>query len=119
MCSYEELSIAIGKKIKFKRNILKLNQTQLAKKLGVSFQQIQKYENGSNKISAVRLYEISKILLIPIEDFFIDFKGSNNSFSGINSQVNQNESLELLNMFYKIDKEKRKVLMEFIASFKG
>ncbi|WP_290943191.1 helix-turn-helix transcriptional regulator, partial [Hyphomonas sp.] len=61
---------SLGKKIKSRRLELKKTQTWLAKKLGVTFQQIQKYEKGSNGTSAYRLWEISKALRVSMSYFF-------------------------------------------------
>jgi transcriptional regulator with XRE-family HTH domain len=53
-----------------------MSQSHLADQLGVSFQQIQKYEKGTNRISAARLYEICQILGVPIASMFEDIPGS-------------------------------------------
>jgi transcriptional regulator with XRE-family HTH domain len=53
-----------------------MSQARLADQLGVSFQQIQKYEKGANRISAARLYEICQILGVPIASMFEDIPGS-------------------------------------------
>lgn len=60
----------IGKKIKVLRKYFGLSQIELAEKIGISFQQIQKYEKGSSKISVSRLHQISEALGIPITAFF-------------------------------------------------
>ncbi len=56
----------IGKKIRFRRKMLKMSQKQLGYALGVSFQQIQKYEKGSNRVSAGRLKEIAIFSMFPL-----------------------------------------------------
>ncbi len=61
--------IAIGRKIRFKRTMLGMSQKKLGSQLGVTFQQIQKYEKGSNRIGAGRLQEIADILNVPIAFF--------------------------------------------------
>ena len=60
----------LGNKLKLRRLALGLTQTKVAKAINVTFQQIQKYENGSNRISASRLYEISQILSVEPSFFF-------------------------------------------------
>ncbi|SDS77942.1 helix-turn-helix domain-containing protein [Bradyrhizobium canariense] len=60
----------LGARIRELRLEVGMSQEQLGKVLGVSFQQIQKYENGSNRVSAVRLYEICRILDVPIASMF-------------------------------------------------
>jgi transcriptional regulator with XRE-family HTH domain len=60
----------IGSRIRLKRNVLNISQYSLAYDLEISFQQLQKYESGENRISASRLYEISKILKTSPHFFF-------------------------------------------------
>jgi transcriptional regulator with XRE-family HTH domain len=60
----------IGARMRAKRLALKMSQEQLAKELGVSFQQIQKYEKGVNRVSAARLFEICKALKVSLSWMF-------------------------------------------------
>ena len=62
----------VGKRIRLRRVQLGLSQTQLGHKLGVTFQQIQKYENGSNRVSCSRIYETATALDVPVSFFFMD-----------------------------------------------
>ena len=64
------VDIYVGGRIKLRRTILELSQEKLADELGVTFQQVQKYEKGTNRVSCSRLYEISKILDVPVTFFF-------------------------------------------------
>lgn len=57
----------VGRRIRTRRLLLGLTQTQLAQQLGVSFQQVQKYENGANRVGAGRLVQIAQILGVPID----------------------------------------------------
>lgn len=66
----EEMNLRIGKKLRFHRTINGLSQERLGQMLGVSFQQIQKYEKGVNSIKASKLYEIAAHLNVPVEQFF-------------------------------------------------
>ncbi len=59
-------------RVKLRRGLLSMSQTALANKLGITFQQVQKYEKGANRIGASRLYQISEILNVPVEFFFKD-----------------------------------------------
>jgi len=65
----------IGKKIKLKRIQLRLSQANLGNFLGVSFQQIQKYESGSNRIPVSRLYKLVKVFNLGLDYFFDGFDG--------------------------------------------
>jgi transcriptional regulator with XRE-family HTH domain len=60
----------IGAQMRERRSALGLTQGALGKKLGVSFQQVQKYENGVNRVSAARLFEICKALKVPLASMF-------------------------------------------------
>ncbi|WP_264685341.1 helix-turn-helix domain-containing protein [Wolbachia endosymbiont (group B) of Parapoynx stratiotata] len=62
----------LGKKIKELRLYCGLTQTELGKRIGVSYRQIQRYENGSNQILASRLYDLAKALPIDVSNFFTD-----------------------------------------------
>jgi transcriptional regulator with XRE-family HTH domain len=68
--SKSEIDEYIGSRIRERRLSLHLNQELLARALGVSFQQIQNYERGANGISAVRLFDICRILNVPLESMF-------------------------------------------------
>ena len=63
----------LGSKLKLRRLALGLTQTKVAKAINVTFQQIQKYEKGSNGVSSIRLLQLSNYLKIPINYFFEDF----------------------------------------------
>lgn len=65
-----EIDEHVGVRLRERRKILGMSQSVLAQKLGVSFQQVQKYERGVNRIGAGRLYEISKVLGVAINYFF-------------------------------------------------
>ena len=64
------LDIYIGKRLRERRKALGFSQEQLGQKLGIVFQQIQKYENGRNSLSTRRLYQLTHILDVPITYFF-------------------------------------------------
>ncbi|MFT9257768.1 MAG: helix-turn-helix domain-containing protein [Acetobacter sp.] len=62
----------VGKRIRLRRTLLGLSQEKLGEALGVTFQQIQKYERGANRVGASRLYDIATVLDVPISFFFDD-----------------------------------------------
>lgn len=85
--SPNEIDFEIGRRIKVRRNALGLNQQQLAGQIGVSYQQVQKYENGTDRVGAARLFQIAQALNVPI-DFF---------YGGLNdteSETSEGRSLE-------------------------
>ncbi|MCE1226865.1 MAG: helix-turn-helix domain-containing protein [Geobacteraceae bacterium] len=62
----------IGEKIKFRRQDIGMSQERLAELIGVSFQQVQRYENGRNKISVERIQQIAEALSVQVANFFAD-----------------------------------------------
>jgi len=66
----DPIDVHVGARMRMRRLMLELSQTQLADALGVSFQQVQKYEKGSNRVSASRLQALSRLLRVPISFFF-------------------------------------------------
>ncbi len=94
-----------------------MNQTILGKALGVSFQQVQKYENGTNRISASRLFDLTRVLDVSIEHFFEDMppevaasppatKGRGRGKKPPSNEPNpmaKRETLELVRAYYKIE----------------
>ena len=66
------IDVHVGKRIRLRRNILHVTQQQLAEMLGLTFQQVQKYEKGLNRVGASRLWDISRVLDVPMNFFFED-----------------------------------------------
>ena len=66
------VDVHVGKKLKQIRTLRRLSQTDVAKQLNLSFQQIQKYERGANRIGSSRLFKLSQILAVPVSFFFDD-----------------------------------------------
>jgi len=64
------VDIYVGSRLRMRRSLLGISQNKMGSLIGVTFQQIQKYEKGVNRIGSSRLYQISKILLIPVSYFF-------------------------------------------------
>ena len=66
------VDIHVGARLRYRRLFLSLSQKELASLVGVTYQQIQKYENGTNRIGSSRLFDIASALKVPIETFFED-----------------------------------------------
>ena len=99
----------LGNKLKLRRLALGLTQTKVAKAINVTFQQIQKYEKGTNGVSSTRLLQIANFLNVPVVYFFEDFKDYNpKDKEGISSDENLNYSfiLKLFQNFSDTQKEK-------------
>jgi len=70
--AYNPIDVHVGERLRTRRTLLGLSQIAVAEAMGFSFQQLQKYERGTNRISASRLYDLSRILDIDIGYFFKD-----------------------------------------------
>ncbi len=99
----------IGQKIKKFRKNGKISQTLLASKLGVSFQQLQKYEIGENRITADKLWKISKFLNIDIELFFLE-KYEQKIY------INDVQTTRFLRTYYKLRSESKMALLHFLEN---
>ena len=98
----------LGNKLKLRRLALGLTQTKVAKAINVTFQQIQKYEKGTNGVSSIRLLQLSNYLKVPINYFFEDFKEFKdiNSIEGIHDDLNYSFLSRTFSSLSKIQKEK-------------
>lgn len=69
------IDIHVGGRIRLRRNMLGMSQEKLGEQLGITFQQVQKYEKGTNRVGASRLQAIATILEVPVSDFFVGAPG--------------------------------------------
>lgn len=93
----------IGRRIRLRRQNLAYSQEKLGNMVGLTFQQIQKYESGKNRISASRLWEFSKVLEIPIDYFFTDLKNEvSQSEKYSNSELYSEKTMLLINAYNSI-----------------
>ena len=106
----DNFNIHLGKKLRMRRLSLGLTQTKVAEAINVTFQQIQKYEKGTNGVSSARLMQISQFLKVPITYFFEEFK----DYIAIGSEQIQADNLNysfLTKTFSSLSKiEKEKIL---------
>lgn len=114
--SYENLrdiEKTIGGKIRYYRMLKGLPQTQIAELLGVSFQQLQKYESGANRISPGKLFLLSKHLNIPIDSFF-EFGASGKH--DLNEVVLAKDDIKILELFKSLkNPHLKKKALEFCS----
>lgn len=111
----------ISKRLKFKRLTLGLSQEFLGKVAGVSTQQIQKYENGLNRISSGKLFMLSTFFKIPINYFFEQEDNLSNNIANLLSEkkdhVSEKELIFLIKAFSKItDTIKREKIIELVKT---
>ncbi len=69
------VDVHVGQRLRMRRTLLGMSQTKLGQAVGVTFQQIQKYERGANRVGASRLYQFSQVLEVPVSYFFDEFAG--------------------------------------------
>lgn len=123
----EPVDVHVGSRVRLRRTLLGMSQDKLGKALRLTFQQIQKYERGANRIGSSRLYQLSQILDVPISFFFDDMpaevtgKAAGMSESGKQSfevgQLSRRETLELVRAYYRIkDPAVRKKLFEMVKA---
>ena len=105
----ENFNIHLGKKLRMRRLSLGLTQTKVAQAINVTFQQIQKYEKGTNGVSSNRLMQLSQFLKVPIIYFFEDFKEFKdiNSADGLNNEdLNYSFLSRTFSSLSRVQKEK-------------
>jgi len=126
------IDVHVGKRLRLRRTLLGMSQERLGEMLHLTFQQVQKYERGVNRIGSSRLYELGQILDVPVSFFFDDMAGESSSDggrtleSGLSEEsrsfdyslkrdlpLESRETLELIRAYYRInDAQVRKRLFE-------
>jgi transcriptional regulator with XRE-family HTH domain len=117
------VDIHVGGRVRLRRTLVGMSQEKLGQALGLTFQQVQKYERGANRIGASRLYHLSRILEVPIAFFFDDMpEAVQGGVAGMGESAQQpyernplvkRETLELVRAYYRItDDRARKRLFE-------
>ncbi len=77
------VDVHVGKQLRMQRIVMGLSQEALAKAVGITFQQVQKYERGINRMSASRLFDFSRVLSVPVSYFFEGYESSNPSTGAV------------------------------------
>lgn len=138
----DNVDVHVGQRLRVRRSLLGMSQEKLAEAIGITFQQIQKYERGTNRVSAGRLYQFSKILGVPIAYFYDQFgemllPKSGTAAFGLSDQeqegfegpgaaaapdseadlMNRRETIALVRSYYSIQDDKiRKDVLKLIKS---
>ncbi|MBU4531524.1 MAG: helix-turn-helix domain-containing protein [Hoeflea sp.] len=121
------IDIHVGSRVRLRRTMLGMSQEKLGEALGITFQQIQKYEKGTNRVGASRLQNISTILNVPVSFFFEDAPGDPstgqpgmaeaNSSNYVVDFLSSSEGLQLNRAFIKIpDPKVRRKLVDLVKS---
>jgi len=108
------IDIHVGSRIRLRRNMLGLSQEKLGEAIGLTFQQVQKYERGANRVGASRLHELSRVLDVPVSFFFDNMdpvrapaipggfaEGPAEAFDS--DPLRKRETVELVSAYYDID----------------
>ena len=129
------VDVYVGSRFRQRRSLLGMSQTAVGDAAGLTFQQIQKYERGSNRISASRLFEFAKVLDVPVSYFFDEMpanvvrsklvsgrvgksaRESSTSFALEKDPLVRRETLELVRAYYKIRETRvRKRIFEMVKA---
>jgi transcriptional regulator with XRE-family HTH domain len=92
--SPDPTDIHVGKRVRMRRLMLKMSQGDLASSAGITFQQIQKYEKGTNRISSSRLQQFVHVLDVPIAYFFEDVPSPSNKSKGSDLRIKEGQALQ-------------------------
>src|ERR1700688_2265482 len=107
------IDVQVGSRVRLRRNMLGLSQEKLGTAIGLTFQQVQKYERGANRIGASRLHELSRILDVPVQFFFDSTdpvrapavagfaESAQEEFDS--DPLHKRETVELVGAYYQID----------------
>lgn len=118
------IDVHVGRRLRQRRRLLGLTQEKLASAVDIRFQQIQKYESGSNRISASRLWSLSKALDVSIAYFFEGMNGSEPKLdidlreeygaAGAPAEglLDEKETMDLVRYYYRLDEEPRRRLLD-------
>lgn len=131
--AFHPVDVHVGLRMRQRRALLGMSQTSLGTSVGLTFQQVQKYERGSNRISASRLVEFARVLDVPVTFFFqempanavrakIDRNGKKareegTPFDDAQNPLAKRETLELVRAYYKIREPRvRKNIFEMVKA---
>ena len=107
------VDVHVGKRVRHRRWLVGITQQQLAERVGIKFQQIQKYETGANRISASRLWDIATVLGAPVSYFFEGRGDAELEGAGLPGDLlADKEALELVRSYYAIPEAQRRRLFE-------
>nr|WP_299843087.1 helix-turn-helix transcriptional regulator [uncultured Roseovarius sp.] len=108
---------AVGQRIRQRRKLLGLSQTELAVRVGVKFQQVQKYETGVNRVAASRLWKIAETLRVPITYFFEDLEVPGFADkAGESNDPSLPETSEMIKIFNRLPPAQKLAMSSFLQS---
>jgi transcriptional regulator with XRE-family HTH domain len=126
------VDVHVGGRVRLRRMLLGMSQEKLGEHLGLTFQQVQKYEKGANRIGASRLFEVARILGVNVQFFFEDLPWNGNGQAGgealagfaeageedhLAEFLNSREGIELNRAFLRItDPKSRRAILDLVRS---
>lgn len=118
------VDVHVGARVRLRRTLLGMSQERLGDALGLTFQQVQKYERGANRVGASRLFDLAKALQVPVGFFFDDLpegsivgEGPPTAAAAGDDPMQRRETIELVRAFYRIqDPTARRRLFELTRS---
>lgn len=123
------IDIHVGSRVRLRRMMLGMSQEKLGTQLGITFQQIQKYEKGTNRIGASRLQHISTVLSVPVAFFFEDAPATPGASPGLSESASSNyvvnflsssEGIQLNKAFVRIrDPKLRRRIIDLVRAAAG
>jgi len=122
------VDVHVGSRVRLRRMLLGMSQEKLGEHLGLTFQQVQKYEKGINRIGASRLFDLSQVLGVPVQFFYEELAvaGSNAGFAERPAEsyavefLGSREGLELNKAFARItDPKVRRSIVDLVRAFAG
>ncbi len=121
------VDIHVGGRVRLRRKLLGMSQEEVAAYVGLTFQQLQKYEKGANRISASKLYDIGKYLKVPVSYFFLEYtddemvaEGEFKAEEAVGTFLRTKEGVELAETFPMISKPKvRRNVLSLVRALSG
>ena len=125
------IDVHVGSRVRLRRNLLGMNQTDLGKAVGTSYQQIQKYERGVNRVGASRLFNLGRALDVPVSFFFEDLSpeaagGGKRRARGLSEapasvlepdSLSKRETVDLIRAYYRVtDPKLRKRVLDLLKA---
>jgi transcriptional regulator with XRE-family HTH domain len=126
--SKQDIDAHVGKRLRLRRTMMGLSQEAIAKAVGITFQQVQKYEKGTNAMNASRLFEFAEVMQVPVAYFFEGLESKNSGeghgfheegevFDRGGKRVSDRESLEMMKAFKRIGEQSvRKRLSDLVRA---
>jgi transcriptional regulator with XRE-family HTH domain len=126
------IDVHVGSRVRLRRTLLGMSQERLGNAIGLTFQQVQKYERGANRIGASRLFDLSRVLDVPVSFFFDDLNPGITASADEGTQgaseatataphepdpMMRRETLELVRAYYRVpDAQTRRRLFELVKA---